>query len=63
MLSILKVLLQFVLTASDPHETCEWVHRDANVAGTYYLYCAQTTDGIEMASVGHFVPDVARSAR
>lgn len=57
-LSILRIFLQFVLTASDPHETCELVHRDANVPGTYYLYCVQpTADGTEVISVGHFVPD------
>lgn len=57
-ISILKIFLQFVLTASDPHATCELVHRDASATGTYYLYCVQpTTDGTEMISVGHFVPD------
>lgn len=58
MLSLLKVLLQFALTASDPRATCELVHRDAGVAGTYYLYCSQTTPGgLDVISVGRFVPD------
>jgi hypothetical protein len=57
-ISILKIFLQFVLTAGDPHTTCELAHRDAYITGTYYLYCAQpTTDGTEVISVGHFVPD------
>jgi hypothetical protein len=57
-LSALKIFLQFVLTASDPHATCEFVHRDASTPGTYYLYCVQpTTDGTEMISVGRFAPD------
>ena len=58
MLSILRMLLQFVLTTGNPHEACELVHRDANVTGTYYLYCVQTAkDGTEVISVGHFAPD------
>jgi len=58
MLSILRMLLQFVLTTGNPHETCELVHRDASATGTYYLYCVQTAeDGTEVISVGHFVPD------
>jgi hypothetical protein len=60
MFSILRVILQFVLTTSNPRSTCELVHRDASTAGTYYLYCAQTApDGIELVTVGHFVSDAA----
>lgn len=67
-LAILKVLFRFVLAASDPHATCALAHRDAGIAGTYYLYCVQTTDRIEVISVGYFVPDdkrlpAARGAR
>ena len=58
MLSILRMLLQFVLATGNPHEACELVHRDTNVTGTYYLYCVQATeDETEVISVGHFVPD------
>lgn len=58
LLSFLRAILQFVLTTSNPHATCELEHRDSNIAGTYYLYCSRTTpDGIELISVGHFVPD------
>jgi hypothetical protein len=57
-LSVLKIFLQFILTASNPHATCELVHRDVSTTGTYYLYCVQpATDGTELISVGHFVPD------
>ena len=57
MLSILRIILQFILAASDPHETCELMHRDSSVAGTCYLCCARTTaDGTEVISVGHFIP-------
>lgn len=36
----------------------EPVHRDANLAGTYYLYCVHTpADEIEVISVSHFIPD------
>jgi hypothetical protein len=58
MLAILRIILQFVVTASDPSWSCEVAHRDPGVAGTYYLYCAQTTpDGIELVQVGHFISD------
>lgn len=58
MSAFLKIMLQFVLTASDPHSTCELSHRDPGMPGTYYLYCSQTqADGIELVSVGRFVPD------
>jgi len=57
MLSILRTLLQFILSSSHPHQACEPVHRDAHIPGTYYLYCVQTaTSGTEVISVGHFAP-------
>ena len=58
MLSLLSIVLQFVVTASDPHWACEVAHRDPGTPGTYYLYCSQTTpDGIELVQVGRFVSD------
>jgi hypothetical protein len=61
--SILKILLQFALAASSPHATCELVHRDPDVAGTYYLYCSQSEpDGTEMISVGRFISDAPVSS-
>jgi hypothetical protein len=57
-LLILRTLLQFILPTSSPPQTCEPVHRDANLAGTYYLYCVHTpADEIEVISVSHFIPD------
>lgn len=59
---LLNIILQFVLSASDPHWTCELVHRDPAVAGTFYLYCSQMSpDGIELISVGSFVSDARRA--
>jgi hypothetical protein len=56
--ALLSALLHFALTAGDPHWTCELAHRDPGVRGTMYLYCAQTApDGVEIATVGRFVPD------
>jgi len=64
MLSIVTAIFQFVLLACDPHETCAVTHREPGVAGTFYLYCAQTRDdGVEFIDVGHFVPDVPRSPK
>ena len=58
MLTILNIVLQFVIRASDPSWACELSHRDPGMPGTYYLYCAQTTpSGGEVISVGRFVPD------
>jgi hypothetical protein len=55
---MLGIILQFLITASDPNWSCELTHRDPGIAGTYYLYCAQTTpDGIELVQVGHFISD------
>jgi hypothetical protein len=55
---VISIILQYLLTASDPSWSCELTHRDPGVAGTYYLYCAQTTpDGIELVQVGRFVSD------
>ena len=64
MLSFLHIVLQFALTASDPHWACSVTHRDPNIAGTYYLYCSQTTpDGIELVQVGRFVSDAKIEAK
>ena len=53
MITLLFAFLHFVLYASDPSWKCEITHRDPNVAGTYYLYCAQMSpDGVEMIDVG-----------
>jgi hypothetical protein len=58
MFSLLSLVLQFVVTAGNPHWSCEVTHRDPGMAGTYYLYCSQTTpDGIELVQVGSFVSD------
>lgn len=58
LLSILRVILQFMLATSDPHQACTLEHRDTHSAGTYYLYCIQIlTDGTEVISVGGFMPD------
>ena len=58
MTALLHIVLQFVLTASDPHWACTVTHRDPGVAGTFYLYCSQTTpDGIELVQVGRFISD------
>ena len=60
-LSILRMVLQLVLATNNPHDECELVHRD--ITGTYYLYCVQTaTDGTEMISIGHFVPNTLPDA-
>ena len=58
MLSWFFAVLQFVLQASDPNWSCVLSHREPGVAATFYLYCSQMTpDGIEVASVGRFIPD------
>jgi hypothetical protein len=60
----LKVLFQFALTASNPQWTCELTHRDPGVPATFYLYCSETTqDGLEIISVGKYVPDVAPTSK
>jgi hypothetical protein len=62
MFTFLNLVLQFVINASDPHQACTLAHRDPDVAGTYYLYCSQMSpDGIELISVGRFIPDVPRT--
>jgi hypothetical protein len=63
MSAFLNLVLQFVISASDPHQACELSHRDPDVAGTYYLYCSQMSpDGIELISVGRFISD-AKAAK
>lgn len=57
MLTLLHVMFQFVLTSSDPSWTCEVTHREPGLSGTFYMYCAKTIDGAEMATVGRFIPD------
>lgn len=59
LLLLLRILFQLFL--ANPHLACELVHRDAQIAGTYYLYCVQTPpDGTTVISVGRFVPDAKR---
>jgi len=63
-LHLISIVLQFVVTATDPSWSCELTHRDPGVAGTYYLYCAQTTpDGVELVQVGSFVSDARAEGR
>lgn len=63
MLSLLSALVQFTLHLGDPQWSCQAVHRDPGVAGTYYLYCSQMSpDGVELVDVGRFVSD-AKAAR
>ena len=58
MLTLISIVFQFVTTAADPSWSCELVHRDPGIAGTYYLYCAQMTpDGVELIQVGRFISD------
>ena len=58
MLTLISIVFQFALTAADPSWSCELTHRDPDVAGTYYFYCAQMTpDGIELIQVGRFISD------
>ena len=59
MITFLKIVLQFALHTHDPHWTCEITHRDPGLPATFYLYCAQVLpDGLELISVGKYVPDV-----
>jgi hypothetical protein len=56
----ISVVFQFALNASSPQWTCELAHRDPGVPATMFLYCEQTApDGIEIVSVGKYVPDAA----
>lgn len=58
MLSFISVVFQFVVQSADPSWSCELMHRDPHVAGTYYLYCSQMMpDGIELITVGRFISD------
>ena len=64
MTALLSAFFQFVLTAGNPHWSCELAHRDPAVRGTMYLYCAQAQpDGVELVSVGRFVPDAPRASK
>lgn len=59
LLSLLSTLIQFAIRTGDPQWSCELAHRDVIASGTYYLYCAKTLpSGVEIISVGHFIPDV-----
>ena len=54
----ISIVFQFALRASDPHWSCEVAHRDPGLHATFVLYCAQKMpDGVELVSVGRFVPD------
>lgn len=60
LLLLLRTLFQLFLAS--PQQACALVHRDAQIAGAYYLYCVQiTADGTEMISVGRFVPDAKKN--
>lgn len=64
MLTILNIVFQFVVRVGDPSWTCELSHRDPAMPGTYYLYCAKTQPGgVEVVSVGRFVPDAPRAPK
>lgn len=59
MLTVIAIVVQFLVSLTDPQQMCEVTHRDPDVAGTYYLYCAQMSpDGIELVTVGRFISDV-----
>lgn len=60
MITFLRVMFQFALNVSNPQWTCELAHRDPGAHATMLLYCTETTpDGIEIISVGKYVPDAA----
>lgn len=64
MLTLIAAFIHFTALAADPHWTCEPVHRDPGVPGTYYLYCSQVSpDGVELVDVGHFVSDAKAKAQ
>lgn len=64
MFTLLRAMFQFALNASDPQWTCELAHRDPGVHATMLLYCAETLpDGLEIISIGKYVPDVARTVK
>jgi hypothetical protein len=63
-LALLKVIFHFALHASDPHWTCELTHRDPGLPATFVLYCTQTLPGgVEIISVGKYVPDASRAIK
>jgi hypothetical protein len=58
MFSLLSLVFQFAVTASDPSWSCEVTHRDPTIRGTFYLYCSKTSpEGIELVQVGRFISD------
>ena len=61
MISFITAIFQFILNTGDPRQTCEVVHRDPGVAGTYYLYCTQMDGDVEWITVGAFVSDAKRT--
>lgn len=64
MLTILSAVFQFALQSANPAWSCSLTHRDAYVAGTFYLYCSQMTpDGVEIATVGRFISDAKAKAQ
>ena len=62
MITFLNALVHFVITASDPSWSCKITHRDPDVAGTYYLYCAKMENGVELVQVGRFISDAKAAA-
>ncbi len=62
-MSLLSIIFQYLVTASDPSWSCTPTHRDPGIAGTYYFYCSQMSpDGVELIQVGRFISD-ARTAQ
>ena len=63
MLALIAAIVQFALNLTDPQQACSITHREPDVAGTFYLYCAQTADGVEMATVGRFISDAKTAGK
>lgn len=62
MLTLISIIFQYAVTAADPSWACEVTHRDPGVAGTYYFYCSQMNNGVELIQVGRFISDARAAA-
>lgn len=63
MLSLISIVFQYLVTASDSSWACKPTHRDPGIPGTYYFYCSQMSpDGVELIQVGRFISDVRAAA-
>ncbi|MCJ7438434.1 MAG: hypothetical protein MUP97_11830 [Acidimicrobiia bacterium] len=63
MLTLISIVFQYLVTASDPAWTCKPTHHDPDIAGTYYFYCSQMSpDGVELIQVGRFISDARAAA-